>query len=50
MRLVPFNTRQELFLQPSPTLFQSPNLDLETIEHLDDRSVLVDIARQNAGF
>ena len=41
MRLVPFNPRQELLLQPSSTFFQSLNLDLETIEHRDDRSVLM---------
>lgn len=39
--LVPFKTCQELFFQPSPALFQSSNLDLEIIEHPDDRAVLV---------
>ncbi len=36
-----FNARQQFFFQPSPALPEPLNLGLETIEELDDLTVLV---------
>src|SRR5258708_25936762 len=39
--LIPLNSHQQIFFQPSPPLLEPLNLHFETIEALDDLAVLV---------